>query len=89
ARIQVSITTAAANPNDGIQPLDGDDYDVFVYAPNGGKIAEGANTKGNESVFFTYRSRFGRAPYEIRVHPWFVRPGSTYKGMIRALSTGY
>jgi hypothetical protein len=88
ARIQVSITTASPNPNNGAQPLDGDDYDVFVYAPNGAKIAEAANTKGNESVVFAYRSRFGRQPYEIRVHPWFVMPGSTYKGTIRALTMG-
>jgi hypothetical protein len=89
ARILVSVTTAAANPNDGIQPFDGNDYDFYVYSPEGVLLAYAANTQGNEKVIFTHRARFKGRPYEIRVHPWFVRPGSTYKGTAQALTLGY
>lgn len=84
--IEVSVTTASPNPPEGIQPIDGDDYDLFVYAPNGALVAEAANAKGNETVLFRHDSRFNAKPYEIRVHPWFVMPGSTYKGTARALT---
>lgn len=84
--IEISVTTASPNPPEGIQPIDGDDYDLFVYAPNGALVAEAANTKGNETVLFRHDSRFNGKPYEIRVHPWFVFPGSTYKGTAKALS---
>ncbi len=89
ARIQVSVTTSGANPNDGIQPLDGNDYDLYVYSPEGTLVAYAANTQGNETLSFQYRARFSGRPYEVRVHPWFVRPGSTYKGMARAMTFGY
>lgn len=89
ARIQVSVTTSGANPNDGIQPLDGNDYDLYVYSPEGVLLAYAANTQGNERLIFQHRSRFKGRPYEVRVHPWFVRPGSTYKGSARALTLGY
>jgi hypothetical protein len=86
--VQVSVKTPSANPNDGAQPLDGDDYDLFVYAPSGALVAKAANTQGNETVTFTHRARYGAKPYEVRVAPWFVMPGSTYKGLVQALSFG-
>lgn len=85
-QIEVSVTTGTPNPEEGAQPIDGDDYDLFVYAPNGALVAEAANTKGNESVVFRHDARFNGKPYEVRVHPWFVFPGSTYKGVAKALT---
>lgn len=89
ASVMVSVTTSAANPNDGIQPFDGNDYDLYVYSPEGVLLAYAANTQGNEKVVFRHRARFRGRPYEIRVHPWFVRPGSSYKGVAQALTLGY
>lgn len=88
SRIEVSIATDVPNPPDGAQPLDGDDYDLFVYAPNGTLVASAANVKGNETIVFRHSGRFTGKPYEVRVHPWFVLPGSTYSGSARALSVG-
>jgi hypothetical protein len=88
AQIEVSVTTATPNPEWGAQPIDGDDYDLFVYAPNGALVAKAANAKGNETIFFRHDGRFRGKPYEIRVHPWFVFPGSRYQGKARALSVG-
>jgi hypothetical protein len=88
ALIEVSITTPNPNPDEGIQPLDGDDYDLFVYAPTGGLIAEAANTRGNERVVFRHRSIYTGKPYEVRVNPWFVAPLSRYTGTVRAMTLG-
>lgn len=84
--IEVNVTTGSPNPPEGIQPIDGDDYDLYVYAPNGALVAQAVNTKGNETVLFRYDSRFRGKAYEVRVHPWFVMPGSTYKGTATALT---
>ncbi len=88
AQIEVSVTTRSPNPEEGAQPIDGDDYDLFVYRPDGALVAEAANTRGNEKIVFTHSARFSGKPYEIRVHPWFVLPGSTYKGTAKALTVG-
>lgn len=83
--VEVSVKTEVPNPPDGAQPLDGDDYDLFVYAPNGALVASAANVKGDETVVFRHSSRYSGRPYEVRVHPWFVLPGSTYEGSARVL----
>ena len=88
ALIEVSITTPRPNPEDGAEPLDGDDYDLFVYAPNGGLVAQSANATGNERLVFRHRAAYTGKPYEVRVSPWFVAPLSRYKGTVRALSLG-
>lgn len=88
ARVEVSIATPSPNPDEGAQPLDGDDYDLFVYSPDGKLVAEAANNTGNETLRFTHLAKFNGRPYEIRVAPWFVMPGSTYRGTVTALSLG-
>lgn len=88
AVIRVTIKTPSANPEDGVAPLDGDDYDLYVYAPNGSKVAQAENSAGNETLVFTHRARNNGRPYEVRVAPWSVRPGSTYKGTVTALTLG-
>jgi hypothetical protein len=88
ALIEVQITTPNANPDDGIQPFDGDDYDLYVYSPSGGLVAKAENTRGNERVTFTHRARYTGRPYEVRVAPFSVMPGSRYTGTAKALSLG-
>jgi hypothetical protein len=70
------------------QPAEGDDYDLFVYGPDGSKVAEKATPAGNEKLVFKHRGRFRGKPYEVRVTPWAVLPGSTYKGTVRAVTVG-
>ncbi len=88
ARVQVKVTTARANTDDGVNGVQGDDYDLFVYAPNGALVAESANPRGNETLEFKHRKANSGRPYEIRITPWLVLPGSTYRGTIKALSVG-
>lgn len=88
ARIQVKVTTPSPNTDDGINGVQGDDYDLFVYAPNGTLVAESANPRGNETAEFRHRARYNGKPYEVRITPWLVLPGSTYEGTAQALSLG-
>lgn len=69
-------------------PVEGEDYDLYVYAPDGTLVAEKASPGGNEKLVFKHRKRFSGKPYELRIVPWAVRPGSTYKGTVKALSLG-
>jgi hypothetical protein len=86
AKIEVAIKTAAPNASGGIEPVQGDDYDLFVFAPNGALVAKSNTEVGNEKLQFKHRAAFNGKPYEIRVNPWGVRPGSTYKGTVKALT---
>lgn len=61
--------------------LDGDDYDLFVYYPDGSLAAQKATGSGNEMVVFQHRTDLGAGPYEVRVQPFLVTPGSTYAGV--------
>jgi len=88
AKVQVKVTTARPNTDDGVNGVQGDDYDLFVYAPNGALVAEGANPRGNETAEFRHRKQYNGRAYEIRITPWLVAPGSTYKGTAKALTLG-
>jgi len=96
AQLQIKITTARPNPPgafagiDSLQPVTGDDYDVYVYDPSGALITgtKGATEKGNETVTFTHRKKFNGRAYDVAVRPWMVAPGSTYTGTVKALSVG-
>ena len=90
ARIQITVTTPDPNPAGGQQPIQGDDYDVYVYNPNGVLISgdQGASEKGNEKVTITHLKKFNGKAYDVAVRPWAVLPGSTYKGSVTALSLG-
>jgi hypothetical protein len=59
---------------------DADDYDLFVYHPDGTLAAQKATGGGNESVVFEHGTAHGTGPYEVRVQPFLVSPGSTYSG---------
>jgi hypothetical protein len=64
-----------------IAPAEGfeaDDYDLFVYDDQGALVASQADGDGNESVVI---ENTGAAFYEVRVQPYVVMPGSTYRGV--------
>src|SRR5262245_12486347 len=57
---------------------EGDDYDLFVYDDQGALVASQADGDGNESVVI---ENTGSAFYEVRVQPFLITPGSTYRGV--------
>lgn len=64
----VQVITAAA---------DGDDYDLFVYDPDGTLVGSSAGSTGNESVSL-FEPVAGT--YTVEVQAWLVEPGSVYTG---------
>lgn len=60
---------------------DADDYDLFVYHPDGTLAAQKATGGGNEALVFEHSTAHGSGPYEVRVQPFLVSPGSTYTGV--------
>jgi hypothetical protein len=65
----------AISPGEGFET---DDYDLFVYDHQGQFVAAEADGDGNESVIFQHT---GAPYYEVRVQPWTVSAGSTYRGV--------
>jgi hypothetical protein len=59
----------------------GDDYDLFVFYPDGSMAAQKATSSGNEMVVFEHSTDHGSGAYEVRVQPFLVTPGSTYQGL--------
>jgi hypothetical protein len=74
SRFAVAITTAAVD----------DDYDLYVYYPDGTEAGRSANSGGNESVVIEHTTLHGSGPYAVRVLPFSVAIGSTYDGVARA-----
>ncbi|MGH9748499.1 MAG: zinc-dependent metalloprotease family protein [Candidatus Polarisedimenticolia bacterium] len=69
-RVAIAIAPDAA--------FETDDYDLFVYDDQGVLVASQADGDGFESVIV---ENTGAAFYEVRVQPWLVTPGSTYRGV--------
>jgi hypothetical protein len=63
-----------------------DDYDLYVYYPDGTEAGRSANAGGNESVVIEHTSLHGSGPYKVRVLPFTVTSGSTYQGVARSTS---
>lgn len=56
------------------------DVDLYVFSPTGSEVGRSANAFGtNEFVEFRHSGRFRNKVYEVRVMPWLVVPGTTYK----------
>lgn len=56
------------------------DLDLYVYSPTGSEVGSSANAFGtNEFVEFRHSGRFRNKVYEVRIMPWLVVPGTTYK----------
>jgi hypothetical protein len=64
-----------------------DDFDLFVYYPDGTEAASSTTSGGRESLVVEHRLDKGTGPYEVRVQPWLVTGGGTYDG-IAALQRG-
>lgn len=62
----------------------GDDYDLYVYYPNGTEAGRSANTGGSEAVVITHTTSRGSGAYKVRVLPFQVTAGSTYQGVASA-----
>lgn len=56
------------------------DLDMHVYAPNGAVLGSGTKLQSPEVVEFRHSAKFRNQPYEVRVVPWIVVPGTTYEG---------
>ena len=61
----------------GIVGAEGDDWDLFVYGPDGSQVASSATPESSESVVIDGRPA---GTYEVRVQPFTVTPGATYDG---------
>lgn len=70
--VGVAITTDAPEAND---------LDLFVYAPDGTLLASSTTPTGTEGLVFEHSSEHGVGPYEVRVQPWLVEPGTVYEGV--------
>lgn len=87
AKIEISIKGAdPANPNSPTKPYN--DYDIYMYAPDGTRVGTGDSASGNETFTFIHRARFRNKPYDIAVRPWLVLPGASYKGFVKAVTLG-
>lgn len=58
--------------------FEADDYDLFVYDDQGALVASQADGDGYEAVVI---ENGPAAFYEVRVQPFLVSPGSTYRGV--------
>lgn len=64
--------------------IEGDDYDLYVYYPDGTEAGRSATESGSESVVIEHSALHGTGPYAVRVLPWTVSSGSTYQGIARS-----
>jgi hypothetical protein len=64
--------------------IEGDDYDLYVFYPDGTVAGSSASEGGNEAVVVEHSLLHGIGPYQVRVLPFTVTPGSTYQGLVRA-----
>lgn len=70
ARIRIDLPT----------PNGTTDLDLYVYSATGAEVGSSGNLIGTgEFVEFRHSGRFRNKPYEVRVVPWIVVPGTTYK----------
>lgn len=64
--------------------IEGDDYDLYVFYPDGTVAGSSATESGNEAVVIEHTLLHGIGSYKVRVLPFTVTPGSTYQGIARA-----
>jgi len=62
----------------------GDDWDLFVYGPDGSQVASSATPGSSESVVIDGEPS---GTYEVRVQPFTVTPGATYDGRAAAVAS--
>ena len=71
-----SVQVAVAAPAE-------DDYDLYVYGPDGTEVGNSANPAGTTETVTIAKPQAGT--YEVRVQPFLVNPGSAYTGTARAV----
>lgn len=64
-----------------------DDYDLYVYYPDGTEAGRSANAGGTEAVVIKHTDKHGTGLYQVRVLPFSVTAGGTYRGYARATSS--
>ena len=69
----------------GIVGAEGDDWDLFVYGPDGSQVASSATSSSSESVVIDGQPA---GTYEVRVQPWAVTPGASYDGRAAVVRAG-
>lgn len=61
------------------------DLDLEVYSADGAEVGSSGNLPGSgEAVEFRHRGRLRNKPYEVRIVPYLVAPGTTYKATAKA-----
>ena len=87
SRIKITLTASKS----GLEILETpvttapNDFDMFVFAPDGSEIGESANPGTHESLTFTLKAAWRNKPIEVRVAPYLVVPGAMYFGKAAAL----
>jgi hypothetical protein len=61
------------------------DFDLYLYGPDGNEVAESASGGCHESVTFSVTKSFRNKPYEVRIAPYDVLPGATYQAKATTL----
>lgn len=63
--------------------IETDDYDLYVYYPDGTEAGRSAAAGSDEAVVIEHTLEHGEGPYQVRVLPFDVAQGSTYDGVAR------
>jgi len=63
------LQTVADGPND---------FDLYVYAPDGSEVGESVNAGTHESLIFALKPAWRNKAFEVRIAPYMVVPGATY-----------
>jgi hypothetical protein len=63
--------------------IETDDYDLYVYYPDGTEAGRSANAGSDEAVVIEHTLAHGEGPYQVRVLPFDVAQGSSYDGVAR------
>lgn len=66
----------------------GDDYDLYVYYPDGSEAGRSTTSGDTEAVVVEHTTEHGTGPYKVRVLPYAVSAGSSYTGLAREASGG-
>ena len=61
------------------------DFDMYLYGPDGNEIGESVSGGCHESVTFSLTRSFRNKPYEVRISPYDVLPGATYSAKATTL----
>jgi hypothetical protein len=89
AKIQIAIKSSRSGLEAG-QGIGGltaapNDFDMFLFDPGGHQVTSAGTFKGDEKMRFLMKSKYRNKAYEVRIVPFLIVPGTTYKGTITTL----